>query len=67
MCLIVNLVFSHFGFWSGNFFLIAPFPGHCLRVPSFIQSYILFSGIRVLGRVPRIRTASHHLDLNIAG
>ena len=25
--------FSHFGFWSGNFFLIAPFPGHCLLVP----------------------------------
>ena len=31
--LIVNLVFSHFGFWSGNFFLIAPFPGRCLPVP----------------------------------
>ena len=24
--LIVNLVFSHLGFWSGNLFLIAPFP-----------------------------------------
>ena len=23
--LIVNLVFSHLGFWSGNLFLIAPF------------------------------------------
>ena len=28
--LIVNLVFSHLGFWCGNFFLIAPFPDHCL-------------------------------------
>ena len=25
-CLIVSLVFSHLGFWSGNLFLIAPFP-----------------------------------------
>ena len=31
--LIVNLVFSHLGFWSGNFFLIAPLPDHCLLVP----------------------------------
>ena len=22
--------FSHLGFWSENFFLIAPFPDHCL-------------------------------------
>ena len=25
--------FSHFGFWSGIFFLIAPFTDHCLLVP----------------------------------
>ena len=31
--LIVSLVFSHLGFWSGNLFLIAPFPGLCLLVP----------------------------------
>ena len=31
--LIVSLVFSHLGFWSGNLFLIAPFPDLCLRVP----------------------------------
>ena len=30
--LIVNLVFPHLGFWSGNFFLIAPFPDYCLLV-----------------------------------
>ena len=38
-CLIVNLVFSHLGFWSGNFFLIAPFPDHCLLVFFFIDYY----------------------------
>ena len=32
--LIVSLVFSHLGFWSGNLFLIAPFPDRCLLVPS---------------------------------
>ena len=31
--LIVCLVFSHLGFWSGNLFLIAPFPDLCLLVP----------------------------------
>ena len=31
--LIVNLVLSHLGFWSGNLFLIAPFPDLCLPVP----------------------------------
>ena len=30
--LIVCLVFSHFGFWSGSLFLIAPFPDLCLLV-----------------------------------
>ena len=28
--LIVSLVFSHLGFWSGSLFLIAPFPDLCL-------------------------------------
>ena len=31
--LIVNLVFSHLGFWSGNLSLIAHFPDLCLLVP----------------------------------
>ena len=31
--LIALLVFSHLGFWSGNLFLIAPFPDLCLLVP----------------------------------
>ena len=33
--LIVSLVFSHLGFWSGNLFLIAPFPDLCLFVPFY--------------------------------
>ena len=37
--LIVSLVFSHLGFWSGSLFLIAPFPDLCLLVLfSFWQS-----------------------------
>ena len=31
---LVSLFFSHLGFWSGNLFLIAPFPDLCLLVPS---------------------------------
>ena len=51
--LIVSLVFSHPGFWSGNLFLIAPFPDLCLLVPfSFTsggQEYIfLLKNPRVL-------------------
>ena len=30
--LIVSLVFSHLGFWSGGLFLFAPFPDLCLLV-----------------------------------
>ena len=33
--LIVSLVFSHLGFWSGNLFLIAPFPDLCLLIPFY--------------------------------
>ena len=33
--LINGLVFSRLGFWSGNLFLIAPFPDLCLLVPFF--------------------------------
>ena len=37
--LIVSLVFSHLGFWSGNLFLIAPFPDLCLLVPFYLNRY----------------------------
>ena len=41
--LIVSLVFSHLGFWSGNLFLIAPFPDLCLLVPPYcFMSWCLF-------------------------
>ena len=40
--LIVSLVFSHLGFWSGNLFLIAPFPDLCLLVPSFFLFLCVF-------------------------
>ena len=39
--LIVGLVFSHLGFWSGNLFLIAPFPDLCLLVP-FCLVFLFF-------------------------
>ena len=37
--LIVTLVFSHLGFWSGNLSLIAPFPDLCLLVPFYYTYY----------------------------
>ena len=36
--LIVSLVFSHLGFWSGNLFLIALFPDLCLLLPFLNRS-----------------------------
>ena len=44
--LIVSLVFSHLGFWSGNLFLIASFPDLCLLVPSqsALKSFLRTSG-----------------------
>ena len=41
--LIVGLVFSHLGFWSGNLFLIAPFPDLCLLVPFHMWQLIFES------------------------
>ena len=46
--LIVGLVFSHLGFWSGNLFLIAPFPDLCLLVPFYLVSHKDRSSIRSL-------------------
>ena len=39
--LIVSLVFSNLGFWSGNLFLTAPFPDLCLPVPFYKKPYRL--------------------------
>ena len=54
--LIVSLVFSHLGFWSGNLFLIAPFPDLCLLVPFFSiligsSSYIEVTRISITSRM----------------
>ena len=47
--LIVGLVFSHLGFWSGNLFLIAPFPDLCLLVPfSVVVPFVLCFGVEFL-------------------
>ena len=45
--LIVGLVFSRLGFWSGNLFLIAPFPDLCLLLP-FCKFHLLELPIYVL-------------------
>ena len=50
-CLIVSLVFSHLGFWSGNLFLIAPFPDLCLLVPFYLFFHLLIFLIIVLNDV----------------
>ena len=39
-CLIVGLVFSHLGFWSGSLFLIAPFPGLCLPFDNYANIFL---------------------------
>ena len=46
--LIVNLVFSHLGFWSGNLFLIAPFPDRCLLVPFYPLSIFISTLVIIL-------------------
>ena len=37
-CLVVGLVFSHLGCWSGSLFLIAPSPDLCLLVLSYLET-----------------------------
>ena len=39
--LIVSLLFSHLGFWSGDLFLIAPFPDLCLLVPTYFSDKMI--------------------------
>ena len=48
--LIVSLFFSHLSFWSGNLFLIAPFPDLCLLVPFYnlkltVKQFVLSEGV----------------------
>ena len=48
--LIVNLVFPTSVFWSGNLFLIAPFPDLCLLVPcyAFVRNNVMNMSIIVI-------------------
>ena len=52
--LIVSLVFSHLGFWSGNLFLIAPFPDLCLLVPFCMMHYFTFNLLLLVKFNPRV-------------
>ena len=47
-CLTVSLVFSHLGFWSGNLFLIAPFPD--LLCTFSLACEFLATVLRILSR-----------------
>ena len=60
--LIVSLFFSHLGFWSGNFFLIAPFPDLCLLVP-FYGIPTLALGLGVV-HTPCIKMMSDYKNSN---
>ena len=69
--LIVSLVFSHLGFWSGNLFLIAPFPDLCLLVPFYCFQrskplYFIFS-ICILGLNQSMSTIHEQSNLDIEG
>ena len=35
-----NCFFSYLGYWSGNFFMIAPFPDHCLLLPFSVERIV---------------------------
>ena len=36
---VILVFFPPLGLWSGNFFLIAPFPDHCLLVPFYNTAF----------------------------
>ena len=56
--LTVSLVFFfHLGFWSGNLFLIAPFPDLCLLVP--------FYGVYISQLIRFARVYDHVADFNV--
>ena len=70
--LIVSLVFSHLGFWSGNLFLIAPFPDLCLLVPFDVLTLSdsrkrksRSHGIRKKGNDKRKRCAALKLNISL--
>ena len=74
--LIVSLVFSHLGFWSGNLFLIAPFPDLCLLVPFYARCVCYTRLVNHAASLARVRGSItgftfisfltfSHLELNI--
>ena len=70
--LIVSLVFSHLGFWSGNLFLIAPFPDLCLLVPFhhtnvLLVYYFLASLVFVCNNHFIMKFLNAHLMKNMSG
>ena len=56
--MIVSLVFSHLGFWSGNLFLVAPFPDLCLLVPFFASLSIMSNPCMIPLRIKSRSTSS---------
>ena len=55
--LIVSLIFTHLGFWSGNLFLIAPFPDLCLLVPFYMREAETHSYLELSGQIcPNVLT-----------
>ena len=64
--LIVSLVFSHLGFWSGNLFLIAPFPDLCLLVPfTIVDKRIKFYSQNTNLLPPKPKSSFRHLKQGI--
>ena len=53
--LIVSLVFSHLGFWSGNLFLIAPFPDLCLLVPFYCLPLATKHSLEIFSELKEIK------------
>ena len=60
--LFVNLFFSHLGFWSGNFILIVPFPGHCLLVP-FLKIFVLCMHFITIKHIPIFFMSLFHYQI----
>ena len=52
------LFLSRLGFWSGNLFLIAPFPDRCLLVP-FCVCFHIFGWVWVTEWPPIGKIAAH--------
>ena len=52
--------FPSLGLWSGNFFLIAPFPDHCLLVPfDQVGEHLFSESKRQLNHLCEIKSYDH--------